>query len=100
MFIATSRKLQALGLLIAELKVKEAAAGEHTATIRSVVAQLIPMIGTVILGLYVLILSFRLVAYSQGNDGSNPARGNHQLAAAPFVHQGLLESADSLGRNF
>ena len=61
MFIATSRKLQALGLLIAELKVKESAAGERTAAIRAVVAQVIPIAGTVILGLYILILSSALL---------------------------------------
>lgn len=61
MFIATARKLQALGLLIAEMKVKESAAGERTAAIRAVVAQVIPIAGTVILGLYVLILSSTLL---------------------------------------
>lgn len=61
MFIATSRKLQALGLLIAELKVKESAAGERTAAIRAVVAQVIPISGTVALGLYVLILCSALL---------------------------------------
>jgi monovalent cation:H+ antiporter-2, CPA2 family len=61
MFIATSRKLRALGLLIAELKVKETAAGERTAAIRAVVAQVIPTAGTVILGLYVIILSSALL---------------------------------------
>lgn len=57
MLIATSRKLQALGLLIAETKVSEAAAGERTAAIRSVVAQGVPIAGTVILGLFVIVLS-------------------------------------------
>lgn len=61
MFIATSRKLQALGLLIADLKVKEAAAGKRTQAIRAIVAQVIPISGTVILGLYVLILSSALL---------------------------------------
>jgi monovalent cation:H+ antiporter-2, CPA2 family len=61
MFIATSRKLQALGLLVAELKVKESAAGERTAAIRAVVAQVIPIAGTAILGLYVLMLSSALL---------------------------------------
>jgi len=61
MFIATARKLQALGLLIAELKVKESAAGERTAAIRAVVAQVVPIAGTVILGLYILILSSTLL---------------------------------------
>jgi monovalent cation:H+ antiporter-2, CPA2 family len=61
MFIATSRKLQALGLLIAELKVKEVVAGEHTTAIRTVVAQVIPISGTVIQGLYIIILSSALL---------------------------------------
>lgn len=61
MFIATSRKLQALGLLVAEVKVKQSAAGEHTASIRAVVAQFIPLVGTVILGLYVILLSSALL---------------------------------------
>ena len=61
MFIATARKLQALGLLIAELKVKESVAGERTAAIRAIVAQVIPIAGTVILGLYILILSSALL---------------------------------------
>ncbi|HTJ00487.1 MAG TPA: cation:proton antiporter [Dongiaceae bacterium] len=61
MFIATSRKLQALGLLVAELKVREAAAGKRTAAIRAVVAQVIPIAGTVVLGLYVIMLSATLL---------------------------------------
>jgi CPA2 family monovalent cation:H+ antiporter-2 len=61
MFIATSRKLQALGLLIAETKVTEAAAGERTAAIRAVVAQVVPIAGTVALGLFVLVLSSALL---------------------------------------
>jgi len=61
MFIATARKLQALGLLVAELKVKEAAAGERTNAIRAIIAQVIPIAGTVILGLYILVLSSTLL---------------------------------------
>jgi CPA2 family monovalent cation:H+ antiporter-2 len=61
MFIATSRKLQALGLLIAETRVTAAAAGERTAAIRSVVALFIPIAGTLVLGLYVLVLSATLL---------------------------------------
>ncbi len=61
MFIATSRKLQALGLLVAEMKVKESAAGKRTAAIRAVVAQIIPIVGTAMLGLYVLALSSTLL---------------------------------------
>lgn len=61
MFIATFKKLQALGLLVAEVKVSRAAAGERTAAIRSVIAQVIPIAGTVALGLFVLALSSTLL---------------------------------------
>ena len=61
MFIATSRKLQALGLLIAETKVSEQAAGSRTTAIRAIVAQIVPIAGTVILGLYVIVLSSTLL---------------------------------------
>jgi monovalent cation:H+ antiporter-2, CPA2 family len=61
MFIATVRKLQALGLLIAEKKVTESLAGAHTTAIRNVVAQVIPITGTVIQGLYIIILSSTLL---------------------------------------
>jgi CPA2 family monovalent cation:H+ antiporter-2 len=61
MFIATARKLQALGLLVAETKVTEAAAGERTAAIRAVVAQGVPIAGTVALGLFVVVLSSALL---------------------------------------
>src|SRR5438552_3504579 len=57
LLIASFRKLQALGLLVAELKVSPAAAGERTAAIRAVIAHLIPVAGIVALGLYVLALS-------------------------------------------
>jgi monovalent cation:H+ antiporter-2, CPA2 family len=61
MFIATVRKLQALGLLIAEIKVTVPLAGVRTAAIRNLVAQVIPIAGTVIQGLYVIILSSTLL---------------------------------------
>jgi CPA2 family monovalent cation:H+ antiporter-2 len=61
LFIATSRKLQALGLLIAETKVTDAAAGDRAPAIRSVVAQVIPIAGTAVLGLFVLVLSSALL---------------------------------------
>jgi CPA2 family monovalent cation:H+ antiporter-2 len=61
LLIATFRKLQALGLLIAETKVTEAAAGERTAAIRAVVAQVVPAAGFAALGLYVLLLSSALL---------------------------------------
>ncbi len=61
MFIATSRKLEALGMLIAETKVTEANAGGRHEAIRSVVAQIIPIAGTVVLGLYIIVLSSTLL---------------------------------------
>ena len=61
MFIATSRKLQALGLLVAETRVTDAAAGKHAPAIRAIVAQFIPIAGTVMLGLYVIVLSSALL---------------------------------------
>lgn len=61
MFIATAKKLQALGLLIAETKVTSSAAGPRTEAIRAVVANVIPIAGTVGLGLFVLVLSSTLL---------------------------------------
>lgn len=61
LFIATFRKLQALGLMLAETKVTEAAAGARTAAIRAVVAQVVPVAGMIVLGLFVLVLSSALL---------------------------------------
>ncbi len=61
MLIATFRKLQALGLLIAETKVSRVAAGERTFAIRAVVAQVVPLAGMVVLVLFVLALSATLL---------------------------------------
>ena len=61
LFIATTRKLQALGMLIAETKVTKAAAGEGTSAIRAVVAQVITIAGTVLLAFYVLVLTSTLL---------------------------------------
>ena len=61
MFIATSRKLEALGLLVAEMRISESLAGQHTLLIRTLVAQVVPIVGTVILGLFVLLLSSTLL---------------------------------------
>jgi CPA2 family monovalent cation:H+ antiporter-2 len=61
MTIATSRKLQAMGLLIAETKVNAMVAGERTAAIRAVIAQAVPVAGTVALGLFVIALSSALL---------------------------------------
>ena len=61
MFIATFRKLQALGLLVAEAKVSAAAAGERTNAIRAIVSQAVPLTGSIALGLFVLLLSAALL---------------------------------------
>jgi len=61
LFIATYRKLEALGLLVAEIKVTEAVAGQRTAAIRTVVAQVVPVAGLLTLGLFVLVLSSTLL---------------------------------------
>ena len=59
-FIATTRKLQALGMLIAETRVTNAAAGERTAAIRAIVTQVITIAGTVLRAFYVLVLTSTL----------------------------------------
>ena len=61
MLIATWRKLQALGLLVADTKVTPAAAGERTAAIQAVVAQVVPIAGAIGLSLFVLLLSSTLL---------------------------------------
>jgi CPA2 family monovalent cation:H+ antiporter-2 len=61
LFIATSRKLQALGMLIAQTRVTKAAAGERAAAIQSIVAQVITIAGTTLLGFYVLVLTSTLL---------------------------------------
>ncbi len=61
LLIATFRKLQALGLLLAETKVQPALAGERVAAIRAIVAQVVPIAGTAFLGVFVLALSSTLL---------------------------------------
>jgi CPA2 family monovalent cation:H+ antiporter-2 len=61
LLIASFRKLQALGMLIAELKVTRVAAGENTQAIRAIVSQAIAIIGMFGLSLFVLILSSTLL---------------------------------------
>ncbi|MFT3829287.1 MAG: cation:proton antiporter [Opitutaceae bacterium] len=61
LLVATIRKLQALGLLIAETKVSEHLAGARAPAIRSIVAGTIPIAGTIILVLYMLALSSTLL---------------------------------------
>ncbi len=61
LLIATFRKLQALGLLLAEARVTPAVAGAHTAAIRALVAQVVPVAGAAGLGLFILALSSSLL---------------------------------------
>lgn len=61
LIIAIFRKLQALGMLISEITVSRAAAGEHTALIRTMLAQAIPFAGVIGLGLLILALSSTLL---------------------------------------
>ena len=61
MFIATVKKLQAFGLLLAETRVTEQRAGRNTAAIRSIVAAFVPAAGSAALGLFVIVLSSTLL---------------------------------------
>jgi CPA2 family monovalent cation:H+ antiporter-2 len=61
MLIATFRKLQALGLLIAETKVTRVNAGDRTSAVRALVAQVVPIAGAGVLVLFVLALSATLL---------------------------------------
>lgn len=61
MFIATSRKLQALGMLLAETKVPADLAEERAVAIRAIVSNGVPIVGSVALGLFVLLLSSTLL---------------------------------------
>jgi len=61
MLIATFRKLQALGLLIAEVNVTRARAGEHAEAIRNVVSHAVPLAGLAGLVVYGLALSSTLL---------------------------------------
>lgn len=60
-FIATTKKLQAFGLLLAETRVSERIAGPHTMAIRSLIAAIVPIVGAAALGVFVLILSATLL---------------------------------------
>jgi len=61
LLIAIYRKLEALGLLVADLKVSAAAAGERTAANRAIVARVIPAAGVLAMALFVLVLSAPLL---------------------------------------
>jgi len=57
LFIATVRKLQAMGMLISEISVSRAAAGAHTDAFRAIVSNTILIAGCVGLLPFVLVLS-------------------------------------------
>ena len=59
LLIATFRKLQALGLLIAELR--SARTGETSDAVQAIVARLVPFGGAVLLFLYVFLLGSALL---------------------------------------
>ena len=59
--IATWRKLQALGMLVAEIKVTSTLAGNRTAATRALVANAVPAMGTLIGALLILLLSSTLL---------------------------------------
>lgn len=61
LFVATFRKLQALGMLVAELKITPEAAGERTAALRAVVSHAIPFAGLAGLTIFGLTLSSTLL---------------------------------------
>jgi CPA2 family monovalent cation:H+ antiporter-2 len=61
LLIATFRKLQAFGMLIAETRITRANAGERTAALRYVVTQSVVIAGVAVLILYVLVLSSTLL---------------------------------------
>ena len=57
MLIAVFRKMQAAGMLVSEMSVKRAAAGENTPQIRAIVANIALVAGCVGLLLFILLLS-------------------------------------------
>jgi CPA2 family monovalent cation:H+ antiporter-2 len=61
MLIAVVRKWQAFGMLVSEMSVTRAAAGENTATIRSVVSGVVFLAGCAGIFLYLLLLSSALL---------------------------------------
>jgi CPA2 family monovalent cation:H+ antiporter-2 len=61
LLIAIFRKLQALGMLVAEVRVTRARAGARTEAIRAVVAQSIVIAGSVVIILYLFVLSSTLL---------------------------------------
>ncbi len=62
LLIATLRKLRAAAMLIAEVSVAKSDAREQTVTIRAIVTNTILMAGSLLLGLWVLILSSTMLS--------------------------------------
>jgi CPA2 family monovalent cation:H+ antiporter-2 len=61
LLIATLRKVRAAAMLFAEMIVPRAAGGEHTGTVRSVLVNVILMLGTAVVGLGFLLLSIAIL---------------------------------------
>lgn len=57
MIIATARKLQALGLLLAETRMPVGLLGSDVKQLKSLVAQMVPAVGLTILALFIIALS-------------------------------------------
>lgn len=57
MIIATARKLQALGLLLAETRMPVGLLGRDVKQLKSLVAQMVPAVGLTILALFIIALS-------------------------------------------
>lgn len=61
LLIATFRKLQALGLMVAELNAEQNPAISRSAASHTMVAQAVPFAGALVLGIYLLLLSSALL---------------------------------------
>ncbi len=61
LLIATYRKLQALGMLLADLRVKSLKASDDVAEIKNIISTTVPLAGAVVLGLFLLLFSTPLL---------------------------------------
>ena len=86
LFITTTRKLQALWMLIAETRVTKAAAGDRTTAIQAVVTRVITIAGTVLLAFYVLVCTSTLLPSLDVTRVRFPS-------PAPLIFKGFLSSA-------
>jgi len=99
MFIATFRKLQALGLLVADLKVPQRSQSARAKASRSVIANAVPIAGTIVLGVYVLLLSSALLPPFKRFDSSPRGHRPDYLAPVALLHQGLFKGSSSSDGN-